>query len=57
MKLNDELLARAHPWLRPILEKRNVRFLLEFHFVIGYIDHDHWCDYSFGLPMMGDGDG
>ena len=50
---NERLVKSAHPWLKPVLGKRNVRFMVEFNYIIGYEDHDLFCDYTFGLPMLG----
>ena len=50
---NSFLVDRVHRWLMPILRKRNIRFMVEVNFILGYKDHDFFVDLTFGLPMLG----
>ena len=47
------LLPLVHPWIRPIVAKRNVVFMREITFLCGNLDTVLMCDYVFGLPMLG----
>ena len=50
---NEYLLSHAHPWLRPILCKRNAAMLRELSFIIKSEDVNLAVDLFFGLPMAG----
>ena len=45
--------ARVHPWIKSVVDKRNVAFMREVRFVCDIQDPNLFVDYVFGLPMMG----
>ena len=43
----------VHPYIRPIVARRNVVFMTEVSFLCGGLDLNLMVDFVFGLPMMG----
>ena len=50
---NARIIERVHPYIRPIVAKRNIAFMREVSFICQGLDYNLMIDYVFGLPMLG----
>ena len=50
---NQQILQCVHPYIRPVVAKRNVAFMREVLHICHGLDNNLVLDYVFGLPMMG----
>ena len=53
MDENHQILNAVHPYIKPIVAKRNVAFMREVSFICKGLDYNLVLDYVFGLPMLG----
>ena len=50
---NHQIMMAVHPYIRPIVAKRNIAFMREVNYLCDGVDYNLVVDYVFGLPMMG----
>ena len=50
---NHQIMMAVHPYIRPIVAKRNMAFMREVNYLCDGVDYNLVVDYVFGLPMMG----
>ena len=50
---NGKLTSALHPSVRTTAALKNIVFMKELDFASGHGDPLIWCDYCFGLPMLG----
>ena len=49
----SELLPLVDPFIRPIVSKRNLPFMREISYAMGWHDQNLVIDLAFGMPALG----